>query len=181
MGGETLMSGRSPTKVVLWHILGFCLTFLVAFWLRPVSLQPDPASSRLPSSHQRLAGFRFCRTHSRPFPGHPGPYLPDSRWRFSSFWGCAVGLQRSLLSVPARSSHALHAGSHRLVAQPDGLGALASGCSARGPFYSSFATHERRNRRRPLDRRRPHVPHRRHPSPPSPGSLPSSGRFDPQS
>jgi len=42
MAAETLMNGRSPTKVVLWHVLGFLLTFLVAFWLRPVSLDPDP-------------------------------------------------------------------------------------------------------------------------------------------
>ncbi len=41
MGGETLMNGRSPTKVVLWHILGFLLTFLVAYWLRPFSLEHD--------------------------------------------------------------------------------------------------------------------------------------------
>jgi diguanylate cyclase (GGDEF)-like protein len=42
MGEQTRMNGRSPTKVVLWHVLGFLLVFLAAFWLRPFSLEPDP-------------------------------------------------------------------------------------------------------------------------------------------
>src|SRR5580693_6320462 len=42
MGGEIGMLDRSPTKVVLWHVLGFLLTFIVAYWLRPFSLEPDP-------------------------------------------------------------------------------------------------------------------------------------------
>ena len=42
MGEETGMTRGSPTKVFLWHVLGFLLTFLVAYWLRPVSLEPDP-------------------------------------------------------------------------------------------------------------------------------------------
>lgn len=60
MGGETLMSGRSPTKVVLWHILGFCLTFLVAFWLRPVSLQPDPVLQGYLQVISALLAFVFA-------------------------------------------------------------------------------------------------------------------------
>jgi diguanylate cyclase (GGDEF)-like protein len=42
MGEQTRMNGRSPTKVVLWHVLGFLLVLLAAFWLRPFSLEPDP-------------------------------------------------------------------------------------------------------------------------------------------
>src|SRR5579859_4742133 len=41
MGEETRMNGRSPTKVVLWHVLGFLLTFFVAYWLRSFTLEPD--------------------------------------------------------------------------------------------------------------------------------------------
>jgi diguanylate cyclase (GGDEF)-like protein len=41
MDGETLMNGRSPTKLFLWHVLGFSLTFLVAYSLRTVALEPD--------------------------------------------------------------------------------------------------------------------------------------------
>ena len=36
------MAGRSPTKVVLWHVLGFLLAFFIARWLRPFALEPDP-------------------------------------------------------------------------------------------------------------------------------------------
>src|SRR5580693_271589 len=42
MDEKTGMTSRSPTKVVLWHVLGFLLAFFVAYWLRPVSLDPDP-------------------------------------------------------------------------------------------------------------------------------------------
>src|SRR6202795_406072 len=42
MDEETGMAGRSPTKVVLWHVLGFLLAFFIAHWLRPFSLEPDP-------------------------------------------------------------------------------------------------------------------------------------------
>jgi len=42
MGEETRMNGRSPANVVLWHVLGFLLTFFVAFWLRSFALEPDP-------------------------------------------------------------------------------------------------------------------------------------------
>jgi diguanylate cyclase (GGDEF)-like protein len=42
MDEETGMSARSPTKVVLWHVLGFSLVFFVAHWLRPFALEPDP-------------------------------------------------------------------------------------------------------------------------------------------
>ena len=60
MGEETLMNGRSPTKVVLWHILGFCLTFLVAFWLRPVSLEPDPVLQGYLQVISALLAFVFA-------------------------------------------------------------------------------------------------------------------------
>ncbi|HEY2548133.1 MAG TPA: GGDEF domain-containing protein [Candidatus Acidoferrum sp.] len=36
------MTGRSPTNVVLWHVLGFSLAFFIAYWLRPFALEPDP-------------------------------------------------------------------------------------------------------------------------------------------
>ena len=42
MDEETGMTGRSPTKVVLWHVLGFLLAFFLAHWLRSFSLEPDP-------------------------------------------------------------------------------------------------------------------------------------------
>ena len=42
MGEETRMNDRGPTKVIFWHVLGFLLTFLVAYWLRPIALAPDP-------------------------------------------------------------------------------------------------------------------------------------------
>jgi diguanylate cyclase (GGDEF)-like protein len=42
MDEETGMNGRSPTRVVLWHVLGFLLAFFIARWLRPFALEPDP-------------------------------------------------------------------------------------------------------------------------------------------
>ena len=60
MGGETLMNGRSPTKVVLWHILGFLLTFLVAYWLRPFSLEPDPVLQGYLQVISALLAFVFA-------------------------------------------------------------------------------------------------------------------------
>ncbi|MGC1613192.1 MAG: GGDEF domain-containing protein [Candidatus Acidiferrum sp.] len=54
------MNGRSPTKVVLWHILGFCLTFLAAFWLRPVSLEPDPVLQGYLQVISALVAFVFA-------------------------------------------------------------------------------------------------------------------------
>ena len=36
------MKARSPAKVLFWHILGFVLTLVVAYWLRPFLLDPDP-------------------------------------------------------------------------------------------------------------------------------------------
>jgi diguanylate cyclase (GGDEF)-like protein len=42
MDEDTGMSGRSPTKVVLWHVLGFSLAFFIAHTLRPITLEPDP-------------------------------------------------------------------------------------------------------------------------------------------
>jgi diguanylate cyclase (GGDEF)-like protein len=42
MGEQTDMTGRSPAKVLSWHVLGFLLTSFVAFWLRRITLEPDP-------------------------------------------------------------------------------------------------------------------------------------------
>jgi diguanylate cyclase (GGDEF)-like protein len=41
MGEETRMTGRSPTKLFLWHVFGFLLIFSLACWLRNFSLEPD--------------------------------------------------------------------------------------------------------------------------------------------
>jgi diguanylate cyclase (GGDEF)-like protein len=41
MGEETRMDGRSPAKVIFWHAFGFVSVFVVAHWLRVVSLEPD--------------------------------------------------------------------------------------------------------------------------------------------
>ena len=104
------MAGRSPTKVVLWHVLGVLLTFFVAYWLRTDLPRTRPRSSRLSPSHLRVAGFRFCRADSRPFPGHAGSYLADSRRRISTLWRGLVGLRRSLFSIPARFSRCARIG-----------------------------------------------------------------------
>src|ERR1700685_2767505 len=60
MGGETGMLGRSPTKVVLWHVLGFLLTFFVAYWLRTVSLEPDPVLQGYLQVISALLAFVFA-------------------------------------------------------------------------------------------------------------------------
>src|SRR5580704_5787604 len=73
MDGETGMTGRSPTKVVLWHVLGFLLAFFVAHWLRPFSLEPDPVlqgylqviSALLAFVFAALAFVRFQGTQDR--------------------------------------------------------------------------------------------------------------------
>jgi diguanylate cyclase (GGDEF)-like protein len=73
MGEETRMNGRSRTKIVLWHILGFLLTFFVAYWLRPFSLEPDPVlqgylqviSALLAFVFAALAFVRFQGTQDR--------------------------------------------------------------------------------------------------------------------
>jgi len=67
------MNGRSPTKVVLWHLLGFVLAFLAAHWLRSVSLGPDPVlqgyllviTALLAFVFSALAFVRFQGTQDR--------------------------------------------------------------------------------------------------------------------
>ncbi|MGB8475189.1 MAG: GGDEF domain-containing protein [Candidatus Acidiferrum sp.] len=73
MGEEIRTNGRSPAKVVFWHVLGFSLTFLVAYWLRPLSLEPDPVlqgylqviSALLAFVFAALALVRFQGTQDR--------------------------------------------------------------------------------------------------------------------
>jgi flagellar biogenesis protein FliO len=73
MGEETRMNGRSPAKVIFWHLVGFSAAFLVAYWLRPVSLEPDPVlqgylqviSALLAFVFAALAFVRFQGTQDR--------------------------------------------------------------------------------------------------------------------
>ncbi len=60
MDGEPGMAGRSPTKVVLWHVLGVLLTFFVAYWLRTVSLDPDPVLQGYLQVISALLAFVFA-------------------------------------------------------------------------------------------------------------------------
>jgi diguanylate cyclase (GGDEF)-like protein len=60
MGEETLMNGRSPTKLFLWHVLGFSLTFLAAYSLRNVSLEPDPVLQGYLQVISALLAFVFA-------------------------------------------------------------------------------------------------------------------------
>lgn len=41
MDGDSLMNGRSTTKLVLWHLTGFLLVFFAANTLRSFSIEPD--------------------------------------------------------------------------------------------------------------------------------------------
>lgn len=41
MDGDSLMTGRSTTKLILWHVTGFLLVLFAANWLRNFSLEPD--------------------------------------------------------------------------------------------------------------------------------------------
>src|SRR5690242_2045548 len=73
MGQDTRMNARSPAKVIFWHTLGFVVTFLVAYWLRPFSLEPDPVlqgylqviSALLAFVFAALAFVRFQGTRDR--------------------------------------------------------------------------------------------------------------------
>lgn len=73
MGEETRMTGRSPSKLFLWHVLGFLLTFFIACWLRTFSLEPDPVlqgylqviSALLAFVFSALAFVRFQGTQDR--------------------------------------------------------------------------------------------------------------------
>jgi diguanylate cyclase (GGDEF)-like protein len=66
-------NGRSPTNIFLWHVLGFLCTFLLAYWLRPVSLEPDPVllgylqviTALLAFVFSALAFVRFQGTQDR--------------------------------------------------------------------------------------------------------------------
>src|SRR5271154_5139476 len=42
MGENTVMNGRSPTNLFVWHVLGFVSVFFAAYSLRSVALEPDP-------------------------------------------------------------------------------------------------------------------------------------------
>jgi diguanylate cyclase (GGDEF)-like protein len=73
MDEETGMTGRSPRRVVLWHVLGFLLAFFTAHWLRSFSLEPDPVlqgylqviSALLAFVFSALAFVRFQGTQDR--------------------------------------------------------------------------------------------------------------------
>lgn len=73
MDGDTRMNARSPTKVIFWHSLGFVVTFLAAYWLRPFSIDPDPVlqgylqviSALLAFVFAALAFVRFQGTRDR--------------------------------------------------------------------------------------------------------------------
>jgi diguanylate cyclase (GGDEF)-like protein len=73
MDEDTGMTGRSPRKVVLWHLLGFLLAFFVAHWLRSFSLEPDPVlqgylqviTALLAFVFSALAFVRFQGTQDR--------------------------------------------------------------------------------------------------------------------
>jgi len=70
---EIGMTGRSPTKVVLWHLLGFLLVFFAAHSLRSFSLGPDPVlqgylqviTALLAFVFSALAFVRFQGTQDR--------------------------------------------------------------------------------------------------------------------
>jgi diguanylate cyclase (GGDEF)-like protein len=73
MDEKTGITARSPTKVVLWHVLGFLLAFFVARWLRAFSLEPDTVlqgylqviSALLAFVFSALAFVRFQGTQDR--------------------------------------------------------------------------------------------------------------------
>jgi diguanylate cyclase (GGDEF)-like protein len=60
MGEEPRMNGRSPTRIVLWHVLGFMLTLFIASSLRPVSLEPDPVLQGYLQVISALLAFVFA-------------------------------------------------------------------------------------------------------------------------
>lgn len=73
MGEETRVNGRSPTKLLLWHVLGFTSAGLAAYWLRAVALESDPVlqgylqviSALLAFVFAALAFVRFQGTQDR--------------------------------------------------------------------------------------------------------------------
>jgi diguanylate cyclase (GGDEF)-like protein len=60
MGEEPRMNGRSPTRIVLWHVLGFMLTLFIASSLRPFSLEPDPVLQGYLQVISALLAFVFA-------------------------------------------------------------------------------------------------------------------------
>jgi diguanylate cyclase (GGDEF)-like protein len=60
MDEEPRMNGRSPTKIVLWHVLGFMLTLFIAFSLRTFSLEPDPVLQGYLQVISALLAFVFA-------------------------------------------------------------------------------------------------------------------------
>ena len=73
MDEPTLTNGRSPANIFLWHVLGFLFIFLMAYSLRPVSLEPDPVllgylqviTALLAFVFSALAFVRFQGTQDR--------------------------------------------------------------------------------------------------------------------
>ncbi|HKV23607.1 MAG TPA: GGDEF domain-containing protein [Candidatus Acidoferrum sp.] len=73
MDDMTRMSTRSPTKVLAWHVFGFLLIALLAYWVRPFSLAPDPVlqgylqviAALLAFVFSALAFVRFQGTQDR--------------------------------------------------------------------------------------------------------------------
>ncbi len=60
MDEELRMNGRSPTKIVGWHVLGFVLILFIARWLRPFSLEPDPVLQGYLQVISALLAFVFA-------------------------------------------------------------------------------------------------------------------------
>jgi diguanylate cyclase (GGDEF)-like protein len=60
MGEEPRMNGRSPTRILLWHVLGFMLTLFIASSLRPFSLEPDPVLQGYLQVISALLAFVFA-------------------------------------------------------------------------------------------------------------------------
>jgi diguanylate cyclase (GGDEF)-like protein len=60
MDEEPRMNSRSPTRIVLWHVLGFMLTLFIASSLRPFSLEPDPVLQGYLQVISALLAFVFA-------------------------------------------------------------------------------------------------------------------------
>src|SRR5690242_2260422 len=73
MDEPTRTNGRSPANIFLWHVLGLLFTFLMAYSLRPVPLEPDPVllgylqiiTALLAFVFSALAFVRFQGTQDR--------------------------------------------------------------------------------------------------------------------
>lgn len=60
MDEEPRMNSRSPTRIVLWHVLGLMLTLFIASSLRPFSLEPDPVLQGYLQVISALLAFVFA-------------------------------------------------------------------------------------------------------------------------